>query len=152
MHLKKCYESPSTVSENFSNDYVLLLLHSFYVDNSLSSVNSMKELESFISSAKASMESAGFDLRGWEFTNDKALKSQVAVLGICWDKEHDNLSLNVPIANLTDKITKRIILSMTHKVYDPLGLASPITLCPRILLQDSWAQNLSWDEEVSSDT
>ena len=151
MHLKKCYESISNKAEKVHKNYILQLLLSFYVDNSLSSVNSVQELEEFMFSAKTVMESASFDLRGWEFTNDNAPKSQTAVLGICWDKEQDNLFLKVPaVDNFSDKVTKRSILSIAHKVFDPLGFASPIVLCPRILLQESWAENLSWDDEVST--
>ena len=131
--------------------FTKIVFCSFYVDNILISVNSVHELEEFMSSAKTVMESPSFDLRGWKFTNDNTPKSQTAVLGICWDKEQDNLFLNVPaVNNSSDKVTKRSILSIADKVFDPLSLASPIMLCPRILLQECWVGNLSWDDEVST--
>ena len=47
-------------------------------------------------------------------------------LGINWDIENEKLSFKV---NLGDKpYTRREMLSMTSKIYDPLGLASPFFL------------------------
>ncbi|XP_017889189.1 uncharacterized protein LOC108630396 [Ceratina calcarata] len=99
------------------------------------------------------MESGKFDLRGWEYTKDGVAKGFSNVLGLLWDKELDTLSLN--IANLEklvfEKLTKRNILSVAHRIFDPLGFVCPIALGPKILLQEAWAAKLSWDEELSDD-
>lgn len=128
-------------------------MNSFYVDNCVTSVNCVTELSNFICDSKASMELGQFDLRGWEFTHDDSYEKQTGVLGILWDKCDDTLSLNMDFAEKLDfdKVTKRKILSAAHRVYDPLGFVSPAVLCPRLLLQEAWAQKVSWDEEVNVD-
>ncbi|UYV68114.1 hypothetical protein LAZ67_5003091 [Cordylochernes scorpioides] len=50
----------------------------------------------------------------------------------------DNLSLQ-------PKLTKRLVLSMVQRIFDPLGFCSPIFLPPKLLLQRSWGLKLGWD-------
>ena len=53
------------------------------------------------------------------------------VLGIGWDTESDMFSLNLasPIeTNNGCPITKRSILAATSKLYDPLGILSPVII------------------------
>lgn len=126
------------------------LSESFYVDNCVTSVNTLDQLNSFIGDAKNVMQSAGFDLRGWEHADDGSHENRSAVLGMLWDKKLDTLFLKIPDfkAFRDDRITKRSMLSIAHRIYDPLGFASPVVLCPRLLLQETWTRNLSWDEDV----
>ncbi|GBN97522.1 hypothetical protein AVEN_11711-1 [Araneus ventricosus] len=43
---------------------------------------------------------------------------------------------------------KREILATTHKIFDSLGIACPVTLIPKLLLRRLWKLKLSWDQEV----
>ncbi|KAK9678912.1 Pao retrotransposon peptidase, partial [Popillia japonica] len=45
-------------------------------------------------------------------------------------------------------ITKRTILSTTAKMFDPIGLISPIIITAKILMQRLWELHISWDDEV----
>ena len=45
--------------------------------------------------------------------------------------------------------TRRGILSMASSLYDPLGLVAPVTLIPKLVLQNACRQNLQWDEKIS---
>ncbi|XP_018394550.1 PREDICTED: uncharacterized protein LOC108773288 [Cyphomyrmex costatus] len=105
----------------------------------------------FRKDAKAVMEKGCFDLRGWEYSGDDTHEDQAAVLGIIWNKKDDILTINVPELNdlCTEKITKRFILSLTHRIFDPLGFACPVMLFPKLLLQEAWAQKISWDDEIT---
>ena len=49
------------------------------------------------------------------------------------------------------KLTKRSTISFASKLFDPLGCVEPITVKAKIMIQDLWKQNLSWDEDVPSD-
>ncbi|KAK2575201.1 hypothetical protein KPH14_012609 [Odynerus spinipes] len=83
MHLKNVIESLNKSKAKFSKQNILKLLRSFYVDNCVASVDSMEQLNEFISDARAVMELAGFDLRGWEYNNgDDSREYQAAVLGL----------------------------------------------------------------------
>ena len=44
-------------------------------------------------------------------------------------------------------MTKRSILSQIAKLFDPLGLISPITVCAKALFQELCVQKCDWDED-----
>ena len=54
-------------------------------------------------------------------------------------------------ASCPARISKRVILSASHKIFDPLGFVCPILLRPKLLLQTVWVRRMGWDEEVSQD-
>ena len=49
------------------------------------------------------------------------------------------------------QITKRVILSASHKIFDTLGFVCPLLLRRKLLLQTVWMRRMGWDEEVSQD-
>ena len=55
----------------------------------------------------------------------------VKTLGVCWDTESDEMSFDfkelIEYAN-TLKVTKRSLLRLSAKVFDPLGLLSLLTI------------------------
>ena len=70
----------------------------------------------------------------------------VKTLGIGWNSQTDILSFAVKEPNIA-KLTKRVVLSNISRLYDPLGLASTVTVKARIALQDIWrAKNFDWDD------
>ena len=79
---------------------------------------------------------------------------QVKVLGTCWNTETDELYFNfddlLQYAN-TLPVTKRSLLKITAKVYDPLGLLSPFTITMKVLFQDVCAVRLDidWDDTLT---
>ncbi|XP_035234176.1 uncharacterized protein LOC118206007 [Stegodyphus dumicola] len=49
-----------------------------------------------------------------------------------------------------ETLTKRIILSVTRKVFDPVDLLCLVLLIPKLLLQWMWKENIPWDSEVNA--
>ncbi|GFT31424.1 uncharacterized protein TNCV_608451 [Trichonephila clavipes] len=72
-----------------------------------------------------------FDLRGGNTlnTSDHIASHPTNVLGMIWDRHCDILSLNIPDLRelMEEVITKRNILDVSHKVFDPWG--SQIQCC-----------------------
>lgn len=71
------------------------------------------------------------------------------LLGLPWDKIADTSSicfLQQPV-----EPTKRAILSELAKVYDPLGLVSPMMLCGKLIFQDTCKGKLPWDVPIPAD-
>ncbi|GBN14931.1 Mariner Mos1 transposase [Araneus ventricosus] len=71
-----------------------------------------------------------------------------------WERCSDYLCLNATniTYDLPGILSKREILATTHKVFDPLGIACPVTLIPKLLLQRLWKLKLPWDQEVDSNS
>lgn len=68
------------------------------------------------------------------------------VLGLLWIPSSDIFTFNViPQDN---PCTKRNVLSELARIFDPLGLLSPITLFIKYLMQQLWVLGLDWDDPV----
>ncbi|KAL1448077.1 hypothetical protein WDU94_013868, partial [Cyamophila willieti] len=133
-------------------EYVERLAESFYVDNSLTSFENLDDAREFMVVASSIMKERQFNLRGWELSYDSS-NEPTNVLGMLWKKDEDVLSVNVDSLMSMDivKVTKRVILSAAHRIYDPIGIISPFALIPKLLLQETWEDKLGWNEEVSAD-
>ena len=128
---------------NLLEDTILNLRNSFYVDNCVTIVDTQEELQKFIKGSTEIFAEAQLDLRLWEFTildptyEEKHMSS---VLGMILNRDDD--SLHLCLENLkqvdTSCITKKLILSITNKIFDPLGFVSPVLLLPKLLLQRTW--------------
>lgn len=60
----------------------------------------------------------------------------------------DTLRIQTPKLDKIEKLTKRNIASALHKFFDPLGIITPALIIPKIMLQQAWKQNVSWDNEL----
>jgi len=69
-------------------------------------------------------------------------------LGILWNPQRDCLVYRVAIHQEASKVTKRSILAQIASFYDPLGLLGPVIVKAKILLQNLWKLQLTWDETV----
>ena len=77
--------------------------------------------------------------------------SQSKVLGLKWDPEEDILGINmVAVSDVkTHKVTKGEVHITLSKVYDPLGIAGPVTVIAKLIFQDICKENKDWDKPVS---
>lgn len=144
-HLKKLI-SDEKHKLNIVNakDNIRKLMESFYVDNYVTSLSTMKEVDGFMYDASYAMRQGAFNLRGWEYTGEETGADNISVLGMIWNKRYDALRLVVPPVEsaLDEKITKRVILSFAHRIFDPLGLVCPVMICPKL------AENLDRESEM----
>ena len=77
------------------------------------------------------------------------------ILGVCWDTARDELLFNVkPVVDLAKKIhvTKRSVVSIAAKFYDPLGIISPITVQLKMMAQNLRLLKIGWDEPLTGET
>ena len=72
---------------------------------------------------------------------------ETKVLGLKWDKQSDTLKVSFPLGDVP--ATKRGILSKLAKIYDPLGLVSPLTLEGKLLFRVVCDAKLPWDTEIN---
>ena len=89
------------------------------------------------------------------------------VLGVAWNPIRDEFLFKIkldftvkkgnrsrqiasPIPNTPHVLTRRIILSQTNSIYNPLGLAGPFTVRAKISLRRLWMheKELGWDDPI----
>lgn len=133
----------------------IMVAKSLYVDNLVTSVNSVEDLEELRRKAVKLLASASMELRQWECSecllgpgSDYSSHLTTSVLGMAWDKAEDCLHINIPKSELPEKMTRRKLLSHTQSIFDRMGYLSPATIIPKILLQRSWKTSKTWDEKL----
>ncbi|GFT38628.1 uncharacterized protein NPIL_43771 [Nephila pilipes] len=122
-------------------------MKSFYVDNCVTSISNEDTLYRFIEESKHILATACFDLRGWEHTSLKIGRDPsdpIPILGLLWNK--DNIFCDTTVLKCSSfDLTRRNVLSVVHKIFNPLGVLSPATLIPKLLIQKSWNLKIDWD-------
>ncbi|XP_032232730.2 uncharacterized protein LOC116615300 [Nematostella vectensis] len=73
-------------------------------------------------------------------------------LGVGWNPQRDTISFASRDLKLK-ALTKRSVLSSISQLYDPLGLASAVTIKARVALQEVWrAEQFDWDDPLPEET
>jgi hypothetical protein len=50
-----------------------------------------------------------------------------------------------------EEVTRRTMLSLAQRVFDPIGFTCLISHSPKLLLQNCWEKKGEWDQEVPED-
>ncbi|KAK3744823.1 hypothetical protein QZH41_015697, partial [Actinostola sp. cb2023] len=142
---------------------------SLYVDDLITGGTTVSQVYQLKETAKTIFQQAQFELHKWhshipELENtgppvdtDQSYakehlgvkKGETKLLGLPRDKEKDTIQVNFQTP-LT-AITKREILGNLAKIYDPLGLASPVTVAAKMLYRDACDSGATWDKELPTE-
>ncbi|XP_055633567.1 uncharacterized protein LOC129773925 [Toxorhynchites rutilus septentrionalis] len=104
----------------------------FYMDDMVTGLDDLDELIELKEEITAILNDAGFKLHKWN-SNSSALvpddrkKDEVKILGLRWNSKVDVFGFQSELQMHT-KITKRNVLSDIQKIYDPLGMLSPLVV------------------------
>ncbi|GBN19848.1 hypothetical protein AVEN_114557-1 [Araneus ventricosus] len=147
-HLKRLSEDP-----HYNKRILGKLKKKFYVDNVVAIVDREEEIYQFIHEAKDVMSKGMFNLRAWQCTGDKKISAS-SLWGILWKRDADCLQLNLQRLERLEKIkvTKREMLSIAKKIFDPIGIVCPVLLVSKLLLQKMWKTEILRDDEVDEGT
>ncbi|KAK3710011.1 hypothetical protein QZH41_013181, partial [Actinostola sp. cb2023] len=141
------------------------LIDSMYMDNVVTGADCEEKAIEYYTLSRNYLQQAGMNLRQW-VSNSSSLNTKagedntaasptVKVLGLTWEAKSDTLSLSVETMikeiRVIDRITKRIVLSIASKLFDPLGYVEPVTVKAKIMIQELWKQNITWDQELTND-
>ncbi|XP_070519420.1 uncharacterized protein [Cardiocondyla obscurior] len=72
---------------------------------------------------------------------------EIKILGLLWNPERDAFEFKVNF-EAPRKLTKRTVLSVIARLYDPMGWISPIVIVGKIQMQALWAHKYAWDDEL----
>ena len=150
-----------------NEEFVDNVIKSLYCDDFVSSFDSEKEAFAQYSKLKDCFNDAGLNLRKWK-SNIKDLTEKIAsvenyseqdkgdekVLGLIWDRINDRLKFDFEelLRDVSvENVTKRTILSSSAKVFDPLGILSPVIINLKVLFQQLCKEKCDWDAPLKDD-
>ena len=133
-----------------------------YVDNIITGCDNEDEGIELYQQGKSIFKEASMNLREW-LTNSPEVNNKIKpedqvedkvtkVLGIVWNAQSDELSINTKKVEATEPATtKREVLSTIASIYDPLGMVTPAVINMKIFLQDLWEKEIDWDDPLDED-
>ena len=135
-----------------------------YVDNVITGGATEQAVISYYREARAIMSSANMNLRSWSSNSTELMtiaaqdnvsddSQSVNILGLRWNPTTDKLSLAAKPTILAHDhlVTKREVLQDLSKIFDPLGLAAPVVIRAKILMQKLWIHKVAWDEPLDEE-
>ena len=142
----------------------------FYVDDCLVGADTLQDAISLREELNNMFDKAGMTLRKWRsnsmgllHTIPDSLKEQGNLdtclspaehgmaLGLRWNSTEDTLSVSVPTLPLDTPPTKRSVCSAIARTFDVMGWYTPAILPAKLLLQELWNHQLSWDDPLPAD-
>ena len=88
---------------------------------------------------------------------EPVLDSVTKVLGMFWDTQSDSFTYRLHEEHLQQELathetmpTKRQVLRLVMKIFDPLGLISHFTIRGKMILQEVWKDGTNWDAPIDS--
>lgn len=142
-----------------------VLRHATYVDDVLFGADDITSARNLRAQLIELMRRGGFHLRKWA-ANDAELLRDVSlgdhelaldhalddtdvlrVLRLIWLPAEDAFRFQVSELKQTT-YTKRSILSIIARLFDPLGWAAPVIISAKLLMQDLWLQKIDWDDPI----
>lgn len=137
-----------------------LLKEDFYVDDMLAGADTLEELQVKKTQISEALKLFGLSLSKWN-SNHFIFRAKdnpqlhlnidqspyTKTLGTIWNVVDDTFNFNLPAVNITSP-TKRSVLSAIARIFDVLGLLSPIIIRLKILLQEMWICQVGWDDNL----
>ncbi|XP_049294153.1 uncharacterized protein LOC125769462 [Anopheles funestus] len=141
-----------------------------YVDDILSGANNVSEALECQSELLGILNSAGFPVHKWSSNSPRLLQhipeadreelvdlsdgceGVLKTLGLTWSPHQDEFAFVVnQDAETSNFPTKRSILSEISKLFDPIGLLSPVIIIAKLIMQKIWLAGLPWDTYLEGD-
>ncbi|XP_064469857.1 uncharacterized protein LOC135384591 [Ornithodoros turicata] len=140
---------------------------SCYVDDLVVGCRDVAEAQTFYKDTRAILQEAGMDIRKWasnspvlqeKYLNDgiaydnvSELGSVLRVLDVPWDRQFDGIWVPARSVQASAKdapSTKRGVLQVFSRLYDPWGFLFPFAITARLLFQTLWKEKWPWDSPL----
>ncbi|XP_043468113.1 uncharacterized protein LOC122502234 [Leptopilina heterotoma] len=145
-----------------------VLEHQIYIDDCIFGADSKERIKETRDEVISLLAKGKFHLRKWASNCSTLLEdidlsdhghavekslideTSLKILGIVWVPTLDVYRFKINLIE-NSKITKRSVLSLIARLYDPLGWVSPVIIIAKILIQKMWLKALTWDEPLPQD-
>jgi hypothetical protein len=146
-----------------------VIMQDFYMDDLLTGAETVEEALELKSQLSNCLSKGGFRLRKWSSNDAQVIQNSQQhditlnsdsskILGMFWNGNSDNLfystnsnSGSPSTHENSEKYTKRRVLAVIARLYDPLGLINPLLVTAKVVLQKLWTLQLGWDDPIPSD-
>ena len=143
-----------------------VIANDFYVDDLLSGEVSVQAARERVKQTDMLLKAGGFTLQKWATNRPEVLSAiedsrkanlskvfeedpTLRALGLTWSPTSDLFIFTLQLDGLvTTTITKRSILSVVSRLFDPMGWLAPIVIVAKIYLQSLWKTRLGWDDPL----
>ena len=171
----RCLQQLAFLEESSYPDAQKLVKENMYVDDVLLGSHSIESAVTLAHKFQRFLMAGGFPLRKWAANHPSILKDipmewciqdpnklhsltkEHHLLGLNWNCGNDSFSFSVQFQLISKPVTKRVVLSIISQLYDPLGLASPVSVLVKMFFQSLWSyrsseepdsRSLDWDEPL----
>ncbi|XP_053698991.1 uncharacterized protein LOC128745961 [Sabethes cyaneus] len=138
-----------------------------YIDNALFGFNDLIKTSTAQEQLIELLSSGGFHLHKWSSNSVELLEKipevdreelvsigtneAIKTLGLMWNPTSDELMfISFPMSN-TEVATKRQLLSVIARMYDPLGLVAPVIVIGKLLMHKTWKEEIDWDDVITGE-
>lgn len=147
-----------------------ILRHMMYVDDALAGAHDVSLAIKARDQLRLALSSAGFSMKKWTSNDERILQglpldhllsenfleideeSTAKTLGIRWNAKLDQFYFTTSPIPLKDCFTKREVLSVIAKLFDPAGWLGPIVIIAKMLMQQIWTEKTEWDQVLSENS
>jgi len=140
-----------------------------YVDDICDGADTIADVLKLQSDLTCVLKKCGMELKKWS-SNTKSILDAVPaadrvqtptpfetldgqgtkVLGLEWNPDGDYLCCALSLEQ-SPVYTKRGILSLVARIFDPLVVFGPVVFLAKSIMQRTWLRSLSWDEPLPAD-
>ncbi|XP_036325127.1 uncharacterized protein LOC118738310 [Rhagoletis pomonella] len=142
------------------------LLEQFYMDDYIGGAHNLDAAAHIASNLRDVLLSAGMELRKWSSScmqfiadippSDRETSDQlffgergaIKTLGMWWQPQPDVFRFRIKLNEIPETSTKREILSMIARIFDPLGWLSPMVVYLKIFMKRLWSTGIGWDDPI----
>jgi len=137
-----------------------------YMDDILTGAHSLEAAEELRQQLTELCRAGGFPLRKWPANHAELLEGvpaeyrlqhdlrywpheSHATLGLQWYPSIDSFSYAIPVVDM-QTTTKLSVLSLTARLFDPLGWLAPVVARAKIFFQSTWLMGVDWDTPLDN--
>ena len=131
----------------------------FYMDDCMTGGNDLPTVRAKQTQLIEMCAKGGFELHKWVSNHSDLLTDvnpqsnhiqidgdeSVKALGLFWNPHNDTFYYRIN-AIVDTKATKRSILSEIARLFDPIGILSPVILLAKVIMRSLWQAKIDWDD------